>query len=53
LILAVAAVLLALVVLAVVVLNPPVGPGSEPEPLPSVPGTTGERLEELYESVNP
>jgi hypothetical protein len=50
---AVAAVLLALVVAAVMMLNPPAGPGPEPEPLPSVPGTTGERLEELYESVNP
>ncbi len=52
-IVAVAAVLLALVVAAVMMLNPPAGPGPEPEPLPSVPGTTGERLEELYESVNP
>ncbi len=46
-------VLAALAVLAAVVLNRPAGSGADPEPLPSVPGTTGERLEELYESVNP
>ncbi|WP_294565291.1 serine/threonine-protein kinase [uncultured Arthrobacter sp.] len=50
---AVAVLLAALGVLAAVVLNRPAGSGADPEPLPSVPGTTGERLEELYESVNP
>ncbi|MHA7263215.1 serine/threonine-protein kinase [Arthrobacter sp. TMN-37] len=50
---AMAVVLAALAVLAAVVLNRPAGPGAGPEPLPSVPGTPGERLEELYESVNP
>ncbi|TDK26849.1 serine/threonine protein kinase [Arthrobacter crusticola] len=46
-------VLAALAVVAAVLLNRPAGSGVDPEPLPSVPGTTGERLEELYESVNP
>ncbi|WP_159615811.1 serine/threonine-protein kinase [Arthrobacter zhaoguopingii] len=48
-----AVVLAALAVLAAVLLNRPAGSGVDPEPLPSVGGTTGERLEELYESVNP
>jgi hypothetical protein len=50
---AVAVLLAALGVLAAVLLNRPAGSGVDPEPLPSVPGTTGEQLEKLYESVNP
>lgn len=43
--------LLILSVLVIVILNP--GGAADPGPLPSVPGTTGELLQELYERVGP
>lgn len=47
-------VLVSLVVLAGLLLAGLIGgSGSVPEPLPEVPGITGEKLEELYESVQP
>lgn len=48
-----AVVLAVLVVTAIVVLSGMLAPAPSPEPLPSVPGTPGERLSELYESVQP
>ncbi|GAB3542321.1 hypothetical protein GCM10027403_34880 [Arthrobacter tecti] len=45
-------VVLVLVAAAVVLVNL-LGQASQPEPLPSVPGEPGERLSELYESVQP
>ncbi|WP_035777211.1 serine/threonine-protein kinase [Arthrobacter sp. H5] len=45
--------LLLLAVAAVVIVGLISGAWSEPEPLPAVPGTTGELLDRLYESVRP
>ncbi|WP_323960636.1 protein kinase [Arthrobacter sp. JZ12] len=50
---AVAVVLVLIVAAAIVMLSGMLSPVSEPEPLPSVPGVPGERLSELYESVQP
>lgn len=45
--------LVLLVIAAVVIVGLITGAWSEPEPLPAVPGTTGELLQRLYDSVRP